>query len=62
MRTVEQILASIVADVEAMHYEVDGDHKFGPFEEWNQVVDTGVSVTWPNLGILIEEAKERLNK
>ena len=71
MRTSRQILASIVADVEAMKrnlpYEAgnaDPDHWFGPFGE--AVGDyesySGHSIQWPNLGILIEEAKERLKK
>lgn len=50
MRTANQILQSIIADVEAMRTE--GQYWFGPFDE----SDTG-KVYWPNLGILMDEAK-----
>jgi hypothetical protein len=71
VRTAREILKSIVADVEGMKADApedimrdsgseDKEHWFGPFElgENDQESYTGFSVQWPNLGILIEEAKK----
>jgi hypothetical protein len=74
-RSPAEILKAIVADVEAMRtdfppaWENTGDkseeeHWFGTFEtacaNYNGDYDDQVAVQWPNLGILIEEAKESL--
>lgn len=74
MRTHEEILRSLVADIEAMRAEnmderleqddPDGGSKaFGGFSvalDRSDVLELGVFVSWPNLAILLEEAKERL--
>jgi len=52
VRTAEEILRSIVSDVEAMRKS--GQHWFGPFPD-----STGEGlIYWPNLGILCDEARE----
>lgn len=76
MRTAEEILESIVADVEAMQtdsapYEMDRignpeeeDYWFGWFENgWRDSESyMGYAIQWPNLGILLKEAKEYLDQ
>lgn len=58
-RTAEEILQDIVADVDAM--VVEGGW-LGPFPE-DGSMDEGAEplIRWPNLTVLIEEAKEALN-
>lgn len=65
-----ELLLSIVADVEAMKCEMPSwhdvledsakDHWFGPFEEasYDSHDYSGFYIQWPNLDILIEQAKE----
>lgn len=63
MRTAEEILKSLIADIEAMQHranvencEID-EYFFGPFSESSYDDDYGCSVEWPNLAILLQEAK-----
>lgn len=48
-----KVLQSLVVDIEAMKNR----EGFGPFESYTYDGD-GVSVEWPNLDILLAEAKE----
>lgn len=74
MKTAREILRAIVADVEAMKSEMpdtlerleipgESEHWFGPFEEGCRDSEdySGYTIQWPNLGILIEEAKIALD-
>jgi hypothetical protein len=72
MKTAEQILREIVDSVEALAIETpyndltrDGGedyhgHWFGWFEASHTAEDYREAIQWPNLGLLIEEAKEVL--
>ena len=72
-RTAEQVLSSLVADIESMRAkppedfsicdEADRQHWFGPFETWgisSAHQEGRASVQWPNLGLLLEEARTAL--
>jgi len=59
MRTPEQILQSIVDDVNAMRLKHD---KFGPFDGDQSHKDYSVDIYWPNLDILVKEAEEALEE
>lgn len=72
MRTAEQILRSIIANVDAMRTEApfdvrndapdNADHWFGGFEETGlDDFEDEPKFRWPNLGVLIEEAEKVLN-
>ena len=75
MKTAEEILKAIVGDVEAMRCEPpfdigqlgipeENEHWFGGFSEsecYDGDYDSPMArIQWPNLGILIAEAKELL--
>lgn len=77
MKTTTEVLRSLVADIEAMKakrpigmdvLDVEGEqeHWFGGFERgwwcgWCEQ-DFRFYIQWPNLGILLEEAKQALRK
>ena len=58
MRTTTEILRSLVADITEMQVKHDPDY-FGPFSE-SVYVDSAPIVQWPNLRILLDEAKAAL--
>jgi len=60
MRTPTEILRSLVADIEAMQTKNDPD-EFGPFDPDSHYsgID-GAMIQWPNLRILLDEAKAAL--
>lgn len=60
-RTPAEILRDLVTDVDAMKHDNGvGGNSFGWFDwdNWND--DDAVLIDWPNLSILIEEAREAL--
>ena len=59
MRTPTEILRSLVADIEAMQAHDDPD-SFGGFAESRTNDDYEPIVRWPNLRILLDEAKAAL--
>jgi hypothetical protein len=71
MRTAEEVLRSIIADVEAMSctkpYACEGDSSEAWFGSFNggqiDPFDPGSTcIEWPNLRLLIDEAKNLLNR
>lgn len=51
------LLRSIIVDAEAMQNDKELNY-FGPFEVWWSDNDNQIYVEWPNLAILIEQAKK----
>ena len=56
MRTPTEILKSMVADIEAMK----AGPVFGTFKGWVSGNDGRVYIEWPNLAILLDEAKQSI--
>ena len=70
-KTCRDVLQSLVADIEAMYQgqqEIieggDREEFFGPFQ-WakdsdGNLIEANTEISWPNLAILLEEAREVL--